>query len=147
MPAPRPSCDQALTLCANGSTWADAAAAVGIKAPCLRRWYKDRRAEEFIESLVRENLNVANNFLTSAAPRLADELIQIALDPSVKAYARTQAISESFKILRENAWRLSSGGSCKRFGRHCSPSRTARKSLSKDLVLVSPLGSGFTAIC
>ena len=87
---------------ANGSTWADAAAAVGIKAPCLRKWYRDRRAEEFIETLVRENLNVANNLLTSAAPRLADELIQIALDPKVKAYARTQAISESFKILREN---------------------------------------------
>ena len=81
---------------------ADAAAAVGIKAPCLRKWYRDRRAEEFIESLVHENLNVTNNLLTSAAPRLADELIQIALDPSVKAYARTQAISESFKILREN---------------------------------------------
>ena len=31
-----------------------------------------------------------------------DELIQIALDPNVKAYARTPAISESFKILREN---------------------------------------------
>ena len=93
---------KALTLCANGSTWSDAAAAVGIKAPCLRKWYRDRRAEEFIESLVRENLNVANNLLTSAAPRLADELIQIALDPSVKAYARTQAISECFKILREN---------------------------------------------
>ena len=93
---------KALTLCANGSTWADAAAAVGIKAPCLRKWYRDRRAEEFIESLVRENLNVANNLLTSAAPRLADQLIQIALDPNVKAYARTQAISESFKILREN---------------------------------------------
>ena len=93
---------KALTVCANGSTLADAAAAVGIKAPSLRKWYRDRRAEEFIESLVRENLNVANNLLTSAAPRLADELIQIALDPSVKAYARTQAISESFKILREN---------------------------------------------
>ena len=52
--------------------------------------------------MVRENLNVANNLLTSAAPGLADELIQIALDPSVKAYARTQAISERFKILREN---------------------------------------------
>ena len=93
---------KALTLCANGSTWADAAAAVGIKAPCLRKWYRDSRAEEFIESLVRENINVANNLLTSAAPRLADELIKIALDPKVKAYARTQAISESFKILREN---------------------------------------------
>ena len=93
---------KALTLCANSSTWADAAAAVGIKAPCLRKWYRDSRAEEFIESLVRENINVANNLLTSAAPRLADELIKIALDPKVKAYARTQAISESFKILREN---------------------------------------------
>ena len=29
-------------------------------------------------------------------------MIQISLDPSVKAYARTQAISECFKILREN---------------------------------------------
>ena len=59
--------------------------------------------------------------LDSAAPRLADELIQIALDPSVKAYARTQAIGESFKILRKTSWRLSSDGSCKRFGRHCNP--------------------------
>ena len=97
-----PAVIKGLTLCANGSTWADAAAAVGVKPPTLRRWYKDSRAEEFIESLVRENINVANNLLTSAAPRLADELIKIALDPKVKAYARTQAISESFKILREN---------------------------------------------
>ena len=97
-----PAVIKGLTLCANGSTWADAAAAVGVKAPTLRRWYKDSRAEEFIESLVRENINVANNLLTSAASRLADELIKIALDPKVKAYARTQAISESFKILREN---------------------------------------------
>ena len=91
-----------LTLCANGSTWADAAAAVGIKPPCLRRWYKDSRAEEFIESLVRENITVSNNMLTSAAPRLADELIKISLDEKVKAYSRIQAISECFKILREN---------------------------------------------
>ena len=33
---------------------------------------------------------------------IRDRLIQIALDPKVKAYARTQAISESFKILRDN---------------------------------------------
>ena len=97
-----PAIIKGLTLCANGSTWADAAAAVGLKAPTLRRWYRDSRAEEFIETLVRENLNVANNLLTSAAPRLADELIQIGLNPEIKAYARTQAISECFKILREN---------------------------------------------
>ena len=93
---------KALTLCANGSTWADAAAAVGIKAPCLRKWYRDSRAEEFIESLVRENITVSNNMLSAAAPRLADELIKISLDEKVKAYSRIQAISECFKILREN---------------------------------------------
>ena len=91
-----------LTLCANGSTWADAATAVGVKPPCLRRWYKDSRAEEFIESLVRENITVSNNLLSSAAPRLADELIKISLDEKVKAYSRIQAISECFRILREN---------------------------------------------
>ena len=91
-----------LTLCANGSTWADAAAAVGVKAPCLRKWYRDSRAEEFIESLVRENITVSNNMLSAAAPRLADELIKISLDEKVKAYSRIQAISECFKILREN---------------------------------------------
>ena len=91
-----------LTLCANGSSWQDVAAAIGVKTPTLRKWYRDPRAEEFIEVLIRENLNVANNLLSSAAPRLADELIQIALDPRNRAYARTQAISESFKILREN---------------------------------------------
>ena len=92
-----------LTLAASGSSWDDAAAAVGLKAATLRRWHRsDPRCQEFIEQVVRENLNVANNLLTSAAPRLADELTQIALDPSVKAYARTQAIGESFKILREN---------------------------------------------
>ena len=133
---------KALTLCANGSTWADAAAAVGIKAPCLRKWYRDRRAEEFIESLVRENLNVANNLLTSAAPRLADELIQIALDPSVKAYDRTQAISESFKILRENVLEAEQRRQLQEIRQTLQSLEDSKKSLYKDLVLVSPLGSG-----
>ena len=97
-----PAIIKGLTLCANGSTWADAAAAVGLKAPTLRRWYRDSRAEEFIESLVRENITVSNNMLSAAAPRLADELIKISLDEKVKAYSRIQAISECFKILREN---------------------------------------------
>ena len=138
---------KALTLCANGSTWADAAAAVGIKAPCLRKWYRDRRAEEFIESLVRENLNVANNLLTSAAPRLADELIQIALDPSVKAYDRTQAISESFKILRENVLEAEQRRQLQEIRQTLQSLEDSKKSLYKDLVLVSPLGSGCAAIC
>lgn len=92
----------ALTLAASGSSWSDAAEAVGLKAPTLRRYAKDPRATEFVERVVRENLNTANSILANAAPRLAEELLSIALDPAVKAYARTSAISECFKILNQN---------------------------------------------
>ena len=68
----------------------------------LRRWWRDERAERFIEEIVRENIAASGNLLASAAPRLADELITIALDHNVKTYARVNAISECFKILREN---------------------------------------------
>lgn len=92
----------ALTLAASGSSWNDAAKAVGLRAPTLRRYAKDRRATEFVERVVRENLNTANGILANAAPRLAEELVAIALDPTVRAYARTSAIAECFRILSQN---------------------------------------------
>ena len=97
-----PEIIRGLTLCANGSSWKDAAAAIGVRTATLRRWWRDERAERFIEEIVRENIATSGNLLASAAPRLADELITIALDHNVKTYARVNAISECFKILREN---------------------------------------------
>ena len=55
-----------------------------------------------MEQVVRENLNVANNVLSNALPRLADELVTMALDKSVKPYSRIAAISEAFKIVNTN---------------------------------------------
>jgi len=92
----------ALTLAASGSKWADAAEAVGLTAPTLRRYAKDPRATEFIERVVRENLNTANGVLANAAPRLAEELIAIATAPEAKPDVRVSAISEVFKILGQN---------------------------------------------
>ena len=70
-----------LTLAASGSSWDDAAAAVGLKAATLRRWHwTDSRCQEFIETVVRESINTANNVLTNALPRLADELVTMAMD-------------------------------------------------------------------
>ena len=92
-----------LTLAASGSSWDDAAAAVGLKAATLRRWHRtDTRCQEFIETVVRENINTANNVLTNALPRLADELVTMAMDKSVKPYSRIAAISEAFKIVNSN---------------------------------------------
>ena len=92
-----------LTLAASGSSWDDAATAVGLKAATLRRWHRtDPRCQEFIETVVRENINTANSVLTNALPRLADELVTMAMDKSVKPYSRIAAISEAFKIVNTN---------------------------------------------
>ena len=48
------------------------------------------------------NINTANNVLSNALPRLADELVTMALDKSVKPYSRIAAISEAFKIVNTN---------------------------------------------
>lgn len=93
----------ALTLVASGSDWNTAAEAVGMSSSTLRRYFnQDRRASEFVERVVRENLNTANNVLANSAPRLAEELVEIALDKKNKAYARTAAIGEAFKIMNNN---------------------------------------------
>ena len=69
----------------------------------LRRYFnQDRRASEFVERVVREHLNTPNNVLANAAPRLAEELVEIALDRKNKAYARTAAIGECFRIMNTN---------------------------------------------
>ena len=92
-----------LTLAASGSSWDDAAAAVGLKAATLRRWHRnDPRCHDFIETVVRENISTANNVLSNALPRLADELVTMALDKTVKPYSRIAAISEAFKIVNTN---------------------------------------------
>ena len=89
-----------LTLATSGSSWDDAASVVGLKAATLRRWHRtDPRCQEFIETVVQENINTANNVLSNALPPLADELISIALDKPTKPYSRIAAISEAFKVV------------------------------------------------
>jgi hypothetical protein len=73
-----------------------------MRAPTLRKYARTDEAVEFVQTVVRENLNSANGILANAAPRLDEELVRIALDPAVKAYARTSAIAECFKILGAN---------------------------------------------
>lgn len=92
-----------LTLAASGSSWDDAASAVGLKAATLRRWHRtDPRCQDFIETVVRENINTANSVLSNALPRLADELVTLALDKNVKPYSRIAAIKEAFGIVNTN---------------------------------------------
>ena len=69
------------------------------------RWFWERSTDSSIIKVLAlpdAVINAANNTLTNALPRLADELIKIALDQNKKAFARTAAISEAFKIVNTN---------------------------------------------
>ena len=67
----------------------------------LWRWHRtDPRCQGCIGTVVRKNINTANNVLTNTLPWLADELVTMAMDKSVKPYSRIAAISEAFKILQ-----------------------------------------------
>ena len=46
-------------------------------------------------------LEQAHTLLADAAPRLAMRLVELGLDPKVKAYAQISAISEAFKVLQQ----------------------------------------------
>ena len=97
-----PRIKTALAHAAGGASWQEAAELIGIRPGTLRRYARESRGIEFVDSLIREQLSTANATLVSAAPRLAQELIEIALDKGNKAYSRIQAISEVFKIIDTN---------------------------------------------
>lgn len=97
-----PRIKTALAHAAGGASWQEAADMIGIRPATLRKYARDSRGVEFVDSLIREQLATANQTLVSAAPRLAQELIEIALDHKNKAYSRIQAISEVFKIIQSN---------------------------------------------
>ena len=96
-----PVVKKALILRASGSSWVDAAAAVGTSAANLREWRKHPDADGFLQEAIKSNLEQAHSLLADAAPRLAMRLVELGLDPKVKAYAQISAISEVFKVLQQ----------------------------------------------
>ena len=97
-----PRIKTALAHAAGGASWQEAAEMIGIRPATLRRYARESRGIEFVDNLIREQLSCANSTLVSAAPQLAQELIEIALDKGNKAYSRIQAISEVFRIIDNN---------------------------------------------
>ena len=89
-----------LLLRASGASWVDCAAAVGTSATNLREWRKHPDADGFLQEAIRSNLEQAHTLFADAAPRLAERLIALGLDPKVKGYTAVSAISEAFKILQ-----------------------------------------------
>ena len=96
-----PVIKKALVLRASGASWVDCAAAVGTSATNLREWRKHPDADGFLQEAIKSNLEQSHTLLADAAPRLAMRLVELGLDPKVKAYAQISAISEAFKVLQQ----------------------------------------------
>ena len=96
-----PVIKKALVLRASGASWVDCAAAVGTSATNLREWRKHPDADGFLQEAIKSNLEQAHTQLADASPRLAMRLVELGLDPKVKAYAQISAISEAFKVLQQ----------------------------------------------
>ncbi len=96
-----PVIKKALVLRASGASWVDCAAAVGTSVTNLREWRKHPDADGFLQEAIKSNLEQAHTLLADAAPHLAMRLVELGLDPKVKAYAQISAISEAFKVLKQ----------------------------------------------
>ena len=93
-----PKIQKAFVAYANGATWGESAKIAGTSTDILRQWRQHPLAADYIQTAVDLNVKEAHSKFADAAPRLADRLIHLALDPNVRAYAQITVISECFKI-------------------------------------------------
>ena len=79
----------------------DQSFAVGTSAANRREWREHPDADGFLQEAIKSNLEQAHTLLADVAPRLAMRLVELVLDPKVKAYAQISAISEAFKVMQQ----------------------------------------------
>ena len=105
-----PHVQRALVIRSNGSTWKDAAQAVGMDYRTLRKYVRDHPdATHFLERQTQDALDQSHSKLIAAAPLAAERLIDVINDESNRGYVVVQAVESLFRIIdrgitdRENA--------------------------------------------
>ena len=105
-----PHVQRALVLRGNGSSWKDAAEAVGMDYRTLRKYVRDHPdANEFLERQTQDALDQSHSKLIAAAPLAAQRLIDVINDENNRGYVVVQAVESLFRIIdrgitdRENA--------------------------------------------
>ena len=89
----------ALQARASGNTWAKAAEIGGLHVTALREWRKLPACRQALDEMVRDNVSLCTTKLTEAMPKVADELIDLALDKRLKAYSRVSAMALLFQTV------------------------------------------------
>ena len=108
-----PHVQRALTLRGNGSSWKDAAEAVGMDYRTLRKYVRDHPdATDFLERQTQDALDQSHSKLIAAAPIAAQRLIDVINDENNRGYVVVQAVESLFRIIdrgitdRDNADQL-----------------------------------------
>ena len=96
-----PNIQRAFIARANGANWIESAAIGETTTQNLREWRRHPQADEYIEQAIKMNLSESHQKFSDAAPALAQELVDIALDKKTRAYAKVTAIDTAFKILQQ----------------------------------------------
>ena len=88
----------ALEARAAGNSWKASAELGGIAVTSLREWRKLKVVRDTLNEMVRETLAGATARLVDATPRIAEMLIDVALDRS-KPYSRVAAADLVFRTI------------------------------------------------
>ena len=95
-----PHVQRALTLRGNGSSWKDAAEAVGMDYRTLRKYVRDHPdATHFLERQTQDALDQSHSKLIAAAPLAAQRLIDVINDENNRGYVVVQAVESLFRII------------------------------------------------
>ena len=78
----------------------DSADAVGCDIRTLSKYREYPECKQSIDEYRRESLNTAHTKLVDASPRVADELLKVALDPKTNAYEKVSACESVFRIIQ-----------------------------------------------
>ena len=91
---------QALTYRSNGKSWRESAELANMKYTKLRRWVLENpAAQTFLEERTQDNLDQSHSVLIAAAPKVAERLVEIALDRKTKGYSAVSACEALFRII------------------------------------------------
>ena len=95
-----PHVQRALVIRSNGSTWKDAAQAVGMDYRTLRKYVRDHPdATGFLERQTKDALDQSHSKLIAAAPAAAQRLIEVINDENNRGYVVVQAVESLFRII------------------------------------------------
>ena len=89
----------ALEARAAGNSWKQSAEIAGVAVTSLREWRKHAIVRDTLSEMVRDKLAGATAKLVDATPRVAEELIELAMDRKNKPYSRVNAMALVFQTV------------------------------------------------